>query len=164
MIIQEGNKVLRQIAQEVPLEDIQSGEIKNLIKKMTVSLFEQENGAALAAPQIEVSKRIFIVKRYLIDNTKGTEEENVNKKEIVVFINPQITKISRKKKEMDEGCLSVEGTYGKVHRSEKLTVEAYDKTGKKFTRGCSGLLAQIVQHEVDHLDGVLFIDKASRLE
>ena len=164
MIIQEGNKVLRQIAQEVPLEDIQSGEIKNLIKKMTVSLFEQENGAALAAPQIEVSKRIFIVKRYLIDNTKGTEEENVNKKEIVVFINPQITKISRKKKEMDEGCLSVEGTYGKVHRSEKLTVEAYDKTGKKFTRGCSGLLAQIVQHEVDHLDGGLFIDKASRLE
>ena len=65
---------------------------------------------------------------------------------------------------MEEGCLSVRWLYGKVKRSEKATVRAHDETGKIFTKGASGLLAQAFQHEVDHLNGILFTDKATHLE
>ena len=64
---------------------------------------------------------------------------------------------------MEEGCLSVRWKYGKVMRSEKATITAYDENGKKFSRGATGLIAQIFQHETDHLDGVLFIDKADNI-
>ena len=64
---------------------------------------------------------------------------------------------------MDEGCLSVRWWYGGVERAEKTTIHAYDESGARFTRGASGLLAQIFQHETDHLDGVLFTDKAKGL-
>ena len=64
---------------------------------------------------------------------------------------------------MEEGCLSVRYLYGKVSRANKVTIEAFDESAKKFTRGASGILAQIFQHETDHLDGVLFIDKAKDL-
>lgn len=80
------------------------------------------------------------------------------------FINPAIVKISKKIKLLEEGCLSVNGFYGKVKRADKLTVEALDENGKKISRNCSGLLAQIIQHEVDHLNGILFIDKAEDLK
>jgi peptide deformylase len=78
----------------------------------------------------------------------------------ITYINPVITKISKDKSLMEEGCLSVRYAYGKVDRSEKATVKAYDENGKLFTKGASGLMAQIFQHETDHLNGVLFVDKA----
>ena len=78
----------------------------------------------------------------------------------LVFINPKITKFSKKKKMMEEGCLSVRWIYGNVERSTNVTLEAYDENGEKVTRGAGGLLAHIFQHEVDHLNGILFIDKA----
>ena len=65
---------------------------------------------------------------------------------------------------VDEGCLSVRWLYGKVERAEKITVRAYDENGKPFTMGASGLLAQAFQHEIDHLNGILFIDKATDLK
>jgi peptide deformylase len=65
---------------------------------------------------------------------------------------------------MEEGCLSVRYLYGKVRRSKKATIEAYNEHGKKFTAGASGILAQIFQHETDHLNGILFIDKAKQIE
>ena len=65
---------------------------------------------------------------------------------------------------MEEGCLSVRYLYGKVSRANQATIEAYDEKGKKFQRGGTGLLAKIFQHEVDHLNGILFIDKAKNLE
>ena len=71
-----------------------------------------------------------------------------------------LTDLSREKEWMPEGCLSVRPLYGKTFRSVKATVVAYDENGKKFTRGASGLLAQIFQHETDHLKGILFIDHA----
>ena len=81
-----------------------------------------------------------------------------------VFINPKITKISKKKQAVKEGCLSVIGVFGAMQRAEKVTVEAYNEKGEKFSRGASGLLAQIIQHEMDHLNGILFIDTATNLE
>ncbi|MBI3888666.1 peptide deformylase [Candidatus Nomurabacteria bacterium] len=77
-----------------------------------------------------------------------------------MFINPKISKLSRDKVWVPEGCLSVRWLYGKTYRSTKATIAAYNENGKKFTRGASGLLAQIFQHETDHLNGILFIDHA----
>jgi len=82
----------------------------------------------------------------------------------LVFINPKIFKLSREKDWVPEGCLSVRWLYGKTYRSKKATVEAYDKNGKKFKMGGSGLLAQIFQHETDHLNGILFTDHAKDIK
>ena len=82
----------------------------------------------------------------------------------MVFINPQITKLSRKKVWVPEGCLSVRWLYGETPRREKATIRACDEHGKPFTRGASGLIAQIFQHETDHLNGVLFTDTARNIE
>lgn len=83
----------------------------------------------------------------------------------MVFINPVIVKESREKRWMEgEGCLSVRWIYGKVRRSTKVTLKAHNERGELVERGAGGLLAHIFQHEVDHLNGILFIDKAKDLE
>lgn len=156
-IVQQEAAVLRQKAQAVPVDKIGSPEIKKVLKEMSAALAKEEDGVAIAAPQIGVSKRIFVVSGRLM-----TEEGQPTLPDLI-FINPIIKSASKKKVEMDEGCLSVRWLYGKVKRSDKATVEAYDENGKKFTRHGSGLWAQIFQHEIDHLDGVLFIDKAKEL-
>ena len=81
----------------------------------------------------------------------------------MIFINPKITKTSKEKQNLEEGCLSVRYFYGKVERPKKATIEWTNENGEKLSRGVSGLLAQIVQHENDHLDGILFTDKATEL-
>jgi peptide deformylase len=80
-----------------------------------------------------------------------------------VYINPSILKMSRGRKDKHEGCLSIRGQWGMVPRAEKATITAYDEHGKKFTRGASGFLAHIFQHETDHLNGVLYIDTATSI-
>ena len=159
-IVQEGEKVLRTEAKEVPLKEIGSQKIAKVIADMKKALKTQDDGVAIAAPQIGVSLRIFVVSGRAFDIDKDEYEEGEQKGKDLVCINPVITKLSRDKEDMDEGCLSVRYLYGKVKRSTKATVTAYDEHGRKFTRGGSGLIAQIFQHETDHLDGVLFIDKA----
>lgn len=160
-IIQEGAKVLRGIAKEVPVEKIKTPEIQSVLSDMKKTLASEEDGVALAAPQINVPLRIFVVSGKVFIDEK---EDNPVLPPGLVFINPKTTKLSRKKTTMDEGCLSVVNWYGKVNRAEKATVQAYDEKGVKFERGGSDLLAQIFQHEIDHLDGILFIDKAKGLE
>ncbi len=154
-ILQQKEKVLRKNAKEVPLEEINSRKIKKVLKEMSESLLSQHDGVAIAAPQIGYSLRIFVVSGKIF---RKEGEENIPRD--VVFINPKISKLSRDKEWLPEGCLSVRPLYGKTHRSKKATVTAYDENGKKFTRGGSGLLAQIFQHETDHLNGILFIDHA----
>lgn len=156
-IIQADNPVLRAKAKEVPLSDITSGKIKKILKDMKELLRTQNDGVAIAAPQIGESLRIFLVSGEILKladpNYKGEEKD-------LVFINPVITKLSKEKQEVEEGCLSVRWKYGKIVRAKKATVKAYDENGVLFLRGASGLLAQVFQHETDHLDGVLFIDSA----
>lgn len=156
-IVQQEATVLRERAHEVPVGKIVSPEIKKVLKAMSAALAKEEDGVAIAAPQIGESLRIFVVSGRLIT------EEGEKVKDDLIFINPVIKSASKKKVEMDEGCLSVRWLYGKVKRSDKVTVEAYNEKGKKFTRHGSGLWAQIFQHEIDHLDGILFIDKAKDL-
>jgi len=167
IIVQKGEPVLRQIAEKVAITDIKTERIQNILKDMSVALASQDDGVAIAAPQIALPLRIFVVSRKVEIIMKGLEEapeaERAGIKDSV-YINPEINKLSKKKQILDEGCLSVRPIFGKVERSEKATVTAYDENGKKFTRGATGLLAQIFQHETDHLNGVLFIDKAVELK
>ena len=128
-------------------------------------LAKEEYGVALAAPQVGESLRLFIVSGKALKKRRDDDEETKDENEIAdqVYINPVMTKLSRAKKELHEGCLSVRGYWGEVPRSLKATVTAYDEHGKKITRGASGFLAHIFQHEMDHLEGVLYVDKASSL-
>lgn len=163
-IVQRDAKVLRGIAKEVPLKEITSPKTQKIIQEMKVALASQDDGVAIAAPQIGYPLRIFVVSGKVENIMKNIDDPKAPLPEDTVFINPIIKKISKEKKFVDEGCLSVRYLYGKVKRSTRATVEAYDENGKKKTVGGSGILAQIFQHETDHLDGILFIDKAKNLE
>jgi len=156
-IVQNGHKILREKAKLVPISDINKPKIQNIIKDMRDSLSQEYDGVAIAAPQIAVSLRIFVISKKIIEEAYKLKIDND------VFINPVITKISRDKKIMEEGCLSVRPWYGKVRRASKAMIEAYNERGEKFEMLGSGLLAQIFQHETDHLEGILFTDKAKDL-
>jgi len=162
-IVQKDDKVLRQIAKEVPIRDIKTPKVQKIIENMKEALATQDDGVAIAAPQIGIPFRIFVVGGIAIDYIKK-EKNTAKKSPDLVFINPVITKYSREKKLMEEGCLSVRFLYGKVKRSTKVQLEGYDENANKIKIGASGLLAQIFQHETDHLNGILFIDSAKHLE
>lgn len=155
--------MLREKTKEVSAGEMRTNKIQKIIGDMKKALESQEDGVAIAAPQIGKNLRIFVMSKRvfkLID--KNSEPNKIYKDQ--VFINPKITKMSREKEESEEGCLSVRYLYGKVMRAKKATLEAYDEKGKKFISGGSGLVAQIFQHECDHLDGILFTDKAKELQ
>lgn len=154
-IVQNGDPVLRELAQTVPVAEITSPRIQKIISDMKTALATQDDGVAIAAPQIGQPLRIFVA-----SGTVLAQADPKYKGGDIVFINPEITKLSREKHDVEEGCLSVRWLYGKVKRSQKATIRGYDETGKRVLRGASGLLAQVFQHETDHLDGILFIDKA----
>ena len=163
--VKTGNPVLRDFAEPVPLEEIKSAKIKNIIDSMKNALAREEEGVAIAGPQIGEPWRIFVVSKkifQLLDNSKI--DANTEKFEDLVFINPEITKLSKEKEVMEEGCLSVRDYYGKIKRSMKASVRAYDENGNVFERGGSRLLAQIFQHEIDHLNGILFTDTAKDVQ
>ena len=164
-ILQKQNKVLRDKAKKILVKDINTPKIQNILKEMSASLRSQNDGVALAAPQIGYSLQIFIVSGKIFHEAfkRGENLENIPSNEVIndlVFINPKITKLSKEKEWVPEGCLSVRWLYGKTLRSKKASIEAYNEKGKKIRRGASQLLAQIFQHETDHLKGVLFIDHA----
>jgi peptide deformylase len=157
-IVQRDNPVLRAIAKPVPATEIGSAKVKKIIDDMKVALHSQKDGIAIAAPQIGESVRIFVVDGSLLKKAdKGYKGEEGD----LVFINPEILKLSKDKKEVEEGCLSVRWLYGKIKRSTRATLRALNERGEEIERGASGLLAQIFQHETDHLDGTLFIDNAT---
>jgi peptide deformylase len=137
-----GSPILREKA--LPVKKVDK-EIKELVDNMIETMYV-EGGVGLAAPQVGVSKRIIII---------DTEEEDV-----VVLINPVIIKREGKSEE-EEGCLSVPGVYSPVRRSSKVTVEAMGLDGNKFQITQEGFLAVALQHEIDHLDGYLFVDRLS---
>lgn len=169
-IVQKDNKVLRQKAKDILIKDIKTPKIKKILREMSDALKSQSDGVAIAAPQIGYSLSIFVVSGKIFHNDFIREHKELDKipeKEIpkdLVFINPKISKRSSEKEWLPEGCLSVRWLYGNTFRSKKATITAYDENGKKFTRGASGLLAQIFQHETDHLNGVLFIDYAKDIK
>jgi len=151
-ILQKEESVLRETALEVPVDQIQSEEFQRIIKEMKEALATQADGVAIAAPQLGYLWRMFVVSNIaFLDKEDATD---------MVFINPEIINQSKAERFMDEGCLSCRYYYGKVLRKEKTKVRAYNEKGEVFEYGASGLISQIFQHEIDHLNGVLFTDKA----
>ena len=138
---------LRKVAQ--PIDKVDDS-IRSVIDDMFETMYE-EQGVGLAATQVDVHKRLFVA--------DCSEDQN----EPLVFINPEITEAEGHFKN-DEGCLSFPGVYAKVERAEKITVTALDKNGERFSRSAEGLLAICIQHEIDHLEGKLFVDYLSPLK
>ncbi len=166
-IVQNGNNVLRKISKEIPVSSITKLKIQKIIADMNEALDSQYDGVAIASPQIGISLRMFVVSGKIFDEDfmKGEKPVNNRKKHPnLVFINPVFKKISKDRKLMTEGCLSVRPIYGKVRRATRATIEAYNERGVKFRKEGVGLLAHIFQHETDHLEGILFVDKAKDLQ
>ena len=166
IIPQDNNPVLREKAQHVPIADIKGKHIQSLIADMQKLLAKEEHGVAIAASQVGEPLQLFIVSGRALAEREADENKPDKKAPAVpdqIYINPTMTKMSRGKREKHEGCLSIRGKWGMVPRAEKATVRAYDEIGKAFTRGASGFLAHIFQHEMDHLEGILYTDKAKKL-
>ena len=166
------NPHLREITREIPLSDITSAKIRTLIKEMKALLNREEFGVALAAPQVGEPLKLFIVSGKALArgkrNAKDEDDDDESDDDVPalpdqVYINPELTKLSRGRTLKHEGCLSIRGKWGEVPRAEKATIRAYDEEGRRFTRGASGFLAHIFQHEMDHLSGILYTDKAKEL-
>ena len=138
-----GETVLREIAQEVDKID---DEILEILDNM-VETMHSAKGVGLAAPQVGISKRIFVC-----DQGDGVVRK---------VINPVITPLTEKLMNYEEGCLSVPGIYKKVQRPEKIKIEYLNEKGESVTEEVEGFLAIIMQHEYDHLNAVLFVDKVS---
>ena len=138
-----GEDVLRQVAVPVEPEEI-NDEFRVLINEMFETMIEA-NGVGLAAPQVDISKRFFVV----------IADDDVRR----VFINPQIISTSNDLVDYEEGCLSLPKIYENIKRPSQVTVQALNENGKPFTIEADGLLARIIQHENDHLNGIVFIDK-----
>lgn len=154
-LVPQEHPALHQIAEEVPREDIVTPKIQKVLKDMRSVLKKCPRGVAIAAPQIGVPLRIFLVH----DTTAEKEGAELRIPDMVA-INPTIIKTSRKRIEMEEGCLSVPCQYGKTYRYKNATIRALDEYGNEFVRDAGGLLAHIFQHETDHLDGILYTDHA----
>ena len=132
-------------------------DIKKLVKdlKDTLTSANHPQGAGLAAPQVGVTKRVCIVRKFSEDE-KSKSEEVLQE---YVLINPVITSKSKDTSIWWEACLSINDTYGKVERANKVKVEAIDDNGNPVKLNTGGFLARVIQHEVDHLDGILFTSK-----
>jgi peptide deformylase len=149
-----GDPILRTQARSLKLEEIKSAKIQTLIKNMRQTLISEKLGVGIAAPQVGQGLALSVI---AVRSTK--HRPNVEKFDLVI-INPVIVKTYGDKKQMWEGCLSAgeSGLFGKVERYSKVQIKYHDETGQRHTRQFSGLRAQIMQHEIDHLKGVLFMD------
>ncbi len=156
-------KFLRTKTADFDFSKFTKKEIEDLIKKMRKTM-STATGIGLSANQIGLNLRLFVAQI----SDKPLKRDRNNKiilpppkaMKFYAIFNPKIIKSSGKKSVMEEGCLSIPGIYGLVERSEKISLEGYDRYGKKIAVKASGLLARVFQHETDHLNGILFIDKA----
>ena len=139
---------LRTIAK--PVKEV-TAEIKTLIDDMIETMYDAQ-GIGLAASQVDRHIQLIVMDL--------SEEKNMPK----VFINPKVTPLVEEKQPYEEGCLSVPEVYDSVERPNKVRIEALDENGEKIDEEVEGLLAVCIQHEMDHLNGVIFVDYLSRLK
>jgi len=139
-IVTLGSEILRQKAEKIKTID---EETANMAKQM-LEILKRDKGVGLAGPQIGYMKRIFVA------HVEGDMER--------VFINPSILETSQRTVKVEEGCLSVPGIFANVIRSEAVKIQAWNEKGRPFTLEVTGILARVIQHEYDHLEGVLFLD------
>lgn len=147
-IVVLGDEVLRRPGEEVEVFD---EDLARLIRDMFETMYHAD-GVGLAAPQIGISKRVCVI------DVREEEEPLTGK---VALVNPEIVEFSKATDKSMEGCLSIPGLEEIVTRSAKVKVRAFDPTGEPIELEIGGLFSRALQHEVDHLDGILFIDRVS---
>ena len=153
-----GHPVLRARARAIDVGEIKSSRIQQLIDDMFETMTEYQ-GVGLAAPQVHESIRLFVAGFASgADSDDDDEEERVP---LMAVINPEITVAGPDTVEDWEGCLSIPDIRGKVPRARHIVLRAFDRKGKRFELPASGFTARVIQHETDHLDGVLFFDRMS---
>ncbi len=145
-----GNPVLLKKAKEI--DEFSSDSLKKIVYDMSETMIDY-NGIGLAAPQVHISKRIIIFR-----NPDNEEKERI---QITPLINPVFKPLSDEKEDDWEGCLSIPGMQGLVTRYRKINYHGYDLDGNKIESNADGLHARVVQHEIDHLDGILYTNRLS---
>jgi peptide deformylase len=156
-----GHPVLRTKVKPVVPADITRAPIQQLIDDMVQTMLEY-NGVGLAAPQVHEALRLFVAQ--VIRDDDEEESGDSARPEVMALINPEITPVGRHVEEDWEGCLSIPDLRGLVPRHRDIKVKAFDRTGKRVEVDASGYMARVIQHETDHLDGVLFLDRMKSFE
>jgi peptide deformylase len=147
IILTDPNPILRTSAADVSVKEVTTPEFQKFADEYTAFMVNS-NGVGLAANQIGISKRIIAV---------------LEKRTVSVYVNPEIIKTSSATMESEEGCLSVPGVFGIVDRAKRIRVRALDRHGRHVEFNVAGFPATIFQHEIDHLNGILFTDKAKQI-
>ena len=162
-LVSPEHPALREKARPLTQEEIGSTYVRQLIADMREILSGEKLGVAIAAPQVGEAVQLFVVSGKVFLDAEGETEAEAAIPEDTVYINPRITKYSRKREDLHEGCLTLPGWWGMVPRASQVRLAYTDTDGKEQERGASGLLAHIFQHECDHLHGVIYTDKAHDL-
>jgi peptide deformylase len=157
-IVKHPNDILRRKAQPVITVD---AEMRHLLDDM-VETMRAAPGVGLAGPQVNVPLRVIVVE--FGEEPEGEENGKQPVKQLFTLVNPEITRSSTETDTATEGCLSIPGLVGDVVRASSVTVKALNKRGQPIKIKATGWLARIFQHEVDHLNGVLFIDRAENIQ
>jgi peptide deformylase len=155
-ILTDNHPTLRKVAKKVDPAEIHDPLFQQLLEDMFATMYDAP-GIGLAAPQINISKRIFVY-----DIPEDRTDEDAERFGPGVIINPKFT-MKTGEMESTEGCLSVPGYVGELTRFEEVTCTGLDRHGKKVTVSGTGLFARMLQHEVDHLDGILYVDTAKNI-
>jgi peptide deformylase len=156
-----GHPVLRARARAIDVGEIKSPPIQQLIDDMFETMTEYQ-GVGLAAPQVHESIRIFVAG--FAPGADDDEEDADERVPLMAVINPEIVMVGGEMVEDWEGCLSIPDIRGKVPRAKQVIVRAFDRRGKRVELRVSGFTARVIQHETDHLDGVLFFDRMKSFE
>lgn len=145
------NKILAKKLEKVAIEDIKNGLYKELISDMKQAMVEN-SGIGLAANQVGKDLSIFVVDKKLAEDNNTPD----------AFINPEITEYSKETDEIEEGCLSIPDYWASIKRSKKIKIKAVDENGNKIKFKVRGFLARVLQHETDHLNGMVIKDRAAK--
>jgi len=154
-----GHPVLRAKARPLQAAEIRSPEVQRLIDDMFDTMHEYQ-GIGLAAPQVHFSLRLFVAGM----QRDPEDQEDTDHVPEMALINPEISVVGRETQEDWEGCLSIPDIRGRVPRAKQIVVRAYDRTGKRVEIKAANFTARVIQHETDHLDGVLFFDRMESLD
>lgn len=157
-VLQMGNPLLRSVSEKVSREKLYSEEFQSFVDDL-IATMRHEDGAGLAAPQVGVLDRVFVME--MQENPRYPEKENFP---LHIVVNPEIIHTSSEKTQSWEGCLSIPRLRGRLKRYERITMKGLNRDGEDLEMQLTGFSAIVAQHELDHLNGVLFIDRMESME
>jgi peptide deformylase len=158
-----GHPVLRRPARAIDGGEVKSARIQQLIDDMLETMNEYQ-GVGLAAPQVHEGIRLFVAGFAPARPRPGEEPDETESVPLMTLINPEIAIVGEDVEEEWEGCLSIPDIRGKVPRAQRIVVRALDRRGKRVEMQASGFTARVIQHETDHLNGILFFDRMTSFQ